>query len=252
MKKKNNKLINNFISPLLAVITILLIWWIAALATSSQLILPTPIESLKTLIYFLGKSEFWLATLKTLLSSLIAFAAAMIFAVGFAALAQINKAVKAFMRTIVRILRAVPTMSVIILMIIWTTSNITPILVSLLVVFPTLYAGIAGSMESIDVSLEETAKIYKIPLSQRIVKIYAPMCAPSFLETAAGAISLNLKLIIAAEVMAHTRNTLGEIMWQSQMYFETGRVLAITIVAVAIAALLEGGILLVKKLTIDW
>ena len=64
---------------------------------------------------------------------------------------------------------------------------------------------------------------------------------------AGGAASLSLKLTVAAEVLAQTRDSLGLIMQQTRVYFQIGRLLAVTVVVVAAALFLEFSVYLIRK-----
>lgn len=253
MKKgKTKKILEELLFPIAAVAAVLAVWCIAAAVTGNKLILPTPKQAAVELIRYFTLAEFYLSLAATVARSLVAFALAALMSALTASVAQICRPLKLFLRTLVGILRSIPTISIILLLIIWTNSTLTPILVALVVVYPTLFASITAALEGIDPALEETAKIYAVSLPKKLIKIYAPLVAPNFLENAASAISLNLKLVIAAEVLSQTVGSIGLMMQLSQMYFETGRLLALTVAVVAVAAILEGLVRLIKRATCSW
>lgn len=248
-KSKAGKIAETLVFPLLAVAALLIVWQVAAHFIGSSVLMPSVQQTAKEFLRYILRADFWASLCHTIFISLIAFISSVILAAITASLALICRPLKLFLRTTVSILRSVPTISVILLLIVWVNSQIAPIIIALLVIFPTLYASIIGGLETIPTELEETSKIYAVPLPYKIVKIYAPLAAPVFLTSSASAISLNLKLIIAAEVMAQTAGGIGILMQQSQIYFETGRLLALTVAVIIASSILELLVLLIKKLT---
>ncbi len=116
-----------------------------------------------------------------------------------------------------------------------------------LVIFPVLYSGLEGALAAVPVELEETARLYGGNAWHTFAHVYLPLSAPSFLPVAGGAASLTLKLTVAAEVLAQTRNSIGMLMQQTRVYFEIGRLMALTVAVVVASLLLELIIYAVRK-----
>ena len=76
--------------------------------------------------------------------------------------------------------------------------------------------------------------------------------AQGLFEGAASGFSLNVKLVIAAEVMAHTVGSLGNLMYNANWMLETERLFAITIAAVVVSVAFEWLIRLTGKAVIRW
>ena len=76
--------------------------------------------------------------------------------------------------------------------------------------------------------------------------------APALFEGSASGFSLNVKLIIAAEALASTEDSLGLIMKGSNMNLETARLFAVTIAAVLLSVICEWAIRWIGKAVIRW
>lgn len=223
------------------------VWWIAAAAYDKNLIFPTPADAICELGRELGRAAFWRGFAFSLLRSGVGFAAACFSAVVCAYCGKAWRPLKNILAPVIGILRSLPTMSVILLLILWTGSEITPVLVAGLVIFPTLYSGLDAALTSVSCELEETARMYALSAPYKFFKVYMPMSAPAFLRVAGGAASLTLKLTVAAEVLAQTRNSLGLIMQQTRIFFQTGRLMAITIAVVAASLLIEAVFYILRR-----
>lgn len=245
------KIINQFF-PLIAVAVFLLLWLAAAKIIGVEMILPTPGETLKEFIRLTGEPAFWQATANTLIRSLISFAVSFGLALILSVLAYLVPIVYKLLSPLIVIVRSTPTISIILLAIIWMTQYTSPVFITVLIIFPLLYAGFLGGLTSIDKDLIAMSKLYKVPMFTRIKELYIPNMLPSVFVSSRSSISLTVKIMISAEVLAQTGKSMGNFMQLSKIYLETGELLAWTAAAVIISYLLELAILLIQKTVVRW
>lgn len=238
--------------PFLAVGVFFLLWFIAAKIIGLDIILPTPGRAAAELAALAGEKIFWLAVLNTLGRSLISFTYSFIFALVLSIISYLIIPVYKLLSPIVVIFRSTPTMSIILLSIIWLTSDTSPVLIAFLIIFPLLYAGFYGGLNQIDKDLIKMSKIYRVPLYIRLKELYIPGIAAPMFTSVKSAISLNVKIVIASEVIAQTKDSMGNLMQISRSYLNTAELLAWTIAAVLISYLLELLVVGVKKLVVRW
>lgn len=243
MKREVRKIIYTLAGAVLVVA----IWWIAAAAYKKEIIFPTPAGALRELGAELRSGLFWRGFFGSLFRSFVGFSFACMAAVVCAYAAKACPPVRYVLSPVVGVLRSVPTMSVILLLVLWASADITPVIVAGLVIFPVLYSGLDAALCAVPAELEETAKLYGGNTAYRFVKVYAPLSAPAFLHVAGGAASLTLKLTVAAEVLAQTRNSLGMLMQQSRIYFQIGRLMALTVAVVAASLAIEFVVYLIRR-----
>ncbi|MDE6398279.1 MAG: ABC transporter permease subunit [Clostridiales bacterium] len=235
MKKQLQKIAYTFAGAAI----IVAVWWIAAAAYGKPLLLPTPAQAVKELGRELSRALFWRSFLASVLRSVLAFVAACLLATLCAYAGKAFAPVRHILAPVVGVLRSVPTMSVILLLVLWVGGDGTPLWVSGLVIFPVLYSGLSGALATIPRELEEAALLYGGRSAYKFFRVYLPLSAPAFLHVAGGAASLTLKLTVAAEVLAQTRNSIGLLMQQTRVYFQIGRLMALTVAVVLASLLLE-------------
>ena len=236
--------------PFIALAIVLAIWAIVAASINSQIIFPSLQSTIEAFFELLTQKSFYTSLGNTLGRVLLSFVISFAFALVFAILSSLLKDVGKVVSILTSIMRTIPTMSIILLALIWLSTLNAPMLVAILVIFPLQYAGLLNAIVNVDPRLIEMAKIYKVPLKKQILMLYLPEAAPSVFSTIKSTISLNVKLIIAAEVMAQTRASMGLQMQQASMYLEMHVLFAWTIVAVLLGLLLEGIVALVQKMVI--
>ena len=236
---KTQDRILNFVLPFITVAVILILWAAAARAVGSEYILPTIGETLSALFELFKSADFYRAFFGTLLRSFIAFALS--FALAFLAAFTAYKSEKAkrALKPFIVIVRALPTIAVVLLLVVWTNSRVAPIIVTFLVVFPTLYTNLYAALCKIDTELNEMCKVFSVSEKKRLIKVVFPQVAPEFIAAAGAGLTLNLKLMVAAEVLSQTARSLGYLLNTSKVYFEISAMLALVLVAVATGLIIE-------------
>lgn len=237
--KRVKRILLNLLYPVITLSIVISIWAIAAYVTGSEFILPTPVSTFKAMMqlftYASFHKAFWLTFLRSLASFLMSFVLALVLGI----LSGISPVFKKLISPLISIFRALPTVAVALLLVIWTNREWAAMIVSMLVIMPTLYAAVYSSVINIDGDLLEMAKVYNVPKKRVLTKLYIPLMMPDILQSAASGISLNLKLIVAAEVIANTASSIGGMMNIANMYLEIPRLLALTVFTIITAVVLE-------------
>ena len=145
MKKREKTL--KILLPIITVVCILLIWAILSAIINREALLPSVWDTFLALTNVFSHGEFYLSLLGTLLRSLIAFIVSFLLAFVFAYFSFKSENFKLSITPIIRILRALPTIAVVLLLLVWTNSQIAPVVVTMLVVLPTLYTNVLSAIE---------------------------------------------------------------------------------------------------------
>ncbi|MDE6407670.1 MAG: ABC transporter permease subunit [Anaeroplasmataceae bacterium] len=241
------KLLVNLIYPLAVILLILLIWYIACWWIGVDLILPTPSQAFLNLGELLKDSSFWISLGWTYLRCIEGFLIAFSIALVCSVMAYAYKEIEKFLNPFMAIVRAVPTMAILLILIIMISPSQTPIVIAGIVICPTLYQAFLSGFHQIDHKLIEMANVYHVSKKNQILKLYIPCMKPVILENAATAFSLNIKLVIAAEALAQTRNSIGKLMQFAKVNIEVEKLFALTIVAIILSILSEAILHLLKK-----
>lgn len=238
MRIKEGKILNILLSAT-TILGLLVIWLISAIIVNEGLILPLPWEAFVDMFILMGEGSFWLNLMASLGRSLIAFGLSFIFALGLAVLVKFLKFSSPIIKMFIAILRAIPTIAIILILLLWTNSRVASIVVTMLVVLPTMFSMMQVSLDNVDGDIIEMCTLYKIPKKVVFYKYIIPIMLPSILKSIGSALALNIKLIVASEVLAGTANSIGNMMSQSKIYFETSRLFALVLIMIIIAVVIE-------------
>jgi NitT/TauT family transport system permease protein len=160
----------------------------------------------------------------------------------FGILSGLIKSFYNLMKPVVAILKAVPTMAIVILALIWLESEKAPILIGIILVFPVLYHSVVEGMLNVDIKLLQMANLYSVSKKYIIKDIYLPVICSYLSSSIGAALGLTLKAVIAGEVLGQPKYSIGGSMQLEKMYLNTSGVFAWIIIVVLISVIVEGSI----------
>lgn len=223
-----------------AVLLVLLVWVIAYASIKNDYVLPSVADVFKSGFALLGQKGFYLAFFSTLWRVVRAFLISFLPAAVFAVLSYLCPSFSKIFTPIISGIRSFPTMALMLVLLVWSTPDKAPIILAFLALFPMLYTGMKAALDEVDNKLLQMGKVYRIPLSKQIAYMYFPVAAPYVLKESAGALSFAVKLVVSAEIMAYTYQSLGGLLQDANVYSKTAELFAITLLVVLTGVLLEG------------
>lgn len=228
------------------------VWVIAYYTVDNQYIIPSFSQTMGSMWQLLGEKAFWTAFGYTFLRSLEAFIISFAAAALLAILAICSKAVNAFLKPFMSVVRTLPTMAVIIMLLVWTNPKIAPVIVTILVLFPMIYAQILAAYGGIDRGLMQMAQVYNFNVKQKVFKMYLPLISPNILSQTGANFSLGIKVMVSAEVMSSTYKSLGGLMQNARFYVDIPRLAALTILTVVLGIVIEVLFYFLSEVTNKW
>lgn len=225
--------------PLLTVVILIVAWWILSAVKNDALLYPKPNEIFDQMINIFGTAKFYRSIGGSLVRVAVSFIVAFVLAIVLALISNVSKTFERVLYPIILVVRATPTMCIIFLCVLWFKPSITPMVVAGAVIFPTMYGSVLTAIKSCDEDLIEMSDVYKVPTMTRIKKLYLPFVGKRVYADAVNAVSLNVKLIIAAEAISQTPKSLGLLMQMSYGVFEIAALFAYTLTALILSFLLE-------------
>jgi NitT/TauT family transport system permease protein len=147
-----------------------------------------------------------------------------------AALAHKFKTFYDVLNLLFSIINSLPSLIIIILVIIWSDIKFVPLAVSITIVVPIFYNNILSGIDSISKDIADICKVYKISNFNVIKKVYIPGLFFYITPTLGTLISINLKIILASEILSQKSNTIGGEIFINKMYLNTSNIFAWTII----------------------
>lgn len=244
LRKNNGKELLYSISSIVA---LLLLWKLASLIVNNEILIPSPENVLNEVFRISKSSSFLYSIVNTLKRAIIGFLIALTAGTSFGMLGGFYKPLYYLFRPLVLINKAVPTMAIILLALIWLESEKAPILVGFVVIFPVIYESVVQGIRNVDVKLVEMMNIYGIKKLDRLKDLYLPSIRSYLYGGISAAMGLNLKIIIAAEVLSQPRISMGTSFQIERANLNTAGVFAWSVITILLAGLLEQSLKTVHK-----
>ena len=162
-----------------------------------------------------------------------------LLAVVLAAAAARFAAVEELLAPLVSAVKAVPVVSLIILILVLLDSRALPWVIAGLMAFPPVYANVLAGIRGADRQLLEMARVFRVPLSRQLRGIYLPAVLPYFRSAVSLGLGLCWKSGAAAEVIGLPAGSIGEALYTAKVYFQTGDLFAWTAVIVTVSVIFE-------------
>ena len=250
--KKSKKIWLDILYPAIVVVATLLIWQISAMLLDATLVLPSPKDAFLQFFKYFVQKKFWIALGYTFWRSVYSFAIAFVVAMVLALGCILSTTVRKLTMPLIAIVRSIPTMSIILILVICVSPKIAPAVVAVIVTAPTLFSVFLGAVDSVDKKLVQMSKVYKVSTKDMVTKLYLPNMASQLFEGCAGGFSLNVKLIIAAEALAYTSDSIGKLMQFAKINIEPTQLFALMLFAVLLGVLTEAIIRFIGKKVVKW
>ncbi len=228
------------------------LWKILSIRVGAEILVPAPEAILQNISALISDPGFLESVIHTVLRSLVGFGVALVIALIMGIIGGSFKTAYIFFTPIVSVTKATPTMSVILLALIWVHTEIAPVLVGFLVIFPILYGNIVAGIRNVDPKLLEVAKMYKVKKTRVITELYLPSIFSYLLAGASTSLGLNLKVVIAAEVLSQPQMSIGTHLQMEQISLNTAGVFAWTLIAVLISSCFDWGLSVVQHRIEKW
>ena len=156
---------------LISIIVLILLWKLISLYVDKEILVPSPEATLMSIFSLVRQKYFWRAVYHTLFRTITGFILALVSALVLGVAAGFIKPVYYLMKPFNTAIKATPTMSIILLALIWLNSEKAPILVSFLIIFPILYSNVVEGILNIDKNLLEMAELYKVKQRREITEL---------------------------------------------------------------------------------
>ena len=233
--KKFPKLLKNLIIALFW----LGVWYGLALWVNKPLLLPTPAAVIARLMELIISLSFWKITFLSLGRILLGLVCAIIAGVVLAVVTSLSPLLKALFTPLISVIKSTPVASFIILLILWVERDFLPCVIVVLMALPVIWSNVSAGIAGVDAQLLEMAQLFRFSPWRKLRRIYFPSVAPHFLSALRSCLGLSWKAGVAAEVLTVPAVSIGKMLYESKLYWETLDLFAWTLVIIICSIIIE-------------
>ena len=154
--------------------------------------------------------------------------------------------------TLVSIIRALPTIAIVLVLLFWTSVQVAPVIVTMLVVLPTTYTHLKSALDSVEKPALEAGMVDGADKLNLFFRVELPQMAPAVYSAIGAGLSLNFKLMVAAEVLSATIKSLGNTLNIYNYNGQIAEMLAVVITAVVFGIIVEFIFNKISQKTGEW
>jgi len=238
MEDKKNQM-KSYGIKLLVLCFWILLWEIASRIINQELFLPSPKAVLVTVVELGRNSRFWMSIVNSFIRIISGFFLGLVTGSIFAILSYKSRIIYELLSPLMKIIKATPVASFIILALVWISSVNLSILIAFLMVLPVSFSNVLHGLKSTDKKLLEMAKVFRLSRWKCIKAIYFPAILPFVMSAVSIGLGFSFKSGIAAEVIGRPANSIGLNLYEAKLYLMIKELFAWTLVIIIISVLFE-------------
>lgn len=227
------------LSFLWALLFWLAVWQLVSLWVGQELLVPSPLSVGRALLELIGQWQFWASAGMSLLRVLEGFGLGIAAGVAMAGLTLRFSAARSLLTPLLKVIRATPVASFIILALVWLPTGRIPGFISMLMVAPVVWASMEKGVQETDPLLLEMAQLHHMGRWRTLRWIWVPSVAPYLLTACTTGLGFAWKSGVAAEVICRPLLSIGKNLQEAKLYLETPEVFAWTITVAVLSLALE-------------
>nr|MDJ0557256.1 ABC transporter permease [Microcoleaceae cyanobacterium MO_207.B10] len=216
-----------------------IIFWQLLAMQYSEIILPSPLETLAALQNLATTDRLNQAVLTTTLNTISGFTIAIFAGSILGTIAGIKPFISRAIRPLITALQGVPPIAWIVIALLWFgTGNYTSIFTVAVAILPIIFIGAVEGVRNINPQLLEMAYTFKIPIKILLADLYYPHLLSSLFPSIASGLGLAWRVAIMSELLS-SETGIGAEMNLARINLDTAEVLAWVIVAVVLILIFE-------------
>lgn len=223
----------------LSSIALLGLWQVMALIIRNDMILPQPFAVLTTMISQMSQPLFYESLLHTLIRIGAGFLFAFVIALFFAFATYFHPVFADLCYPFFLVTRSIPNISYILIVLFWCSPQTSVIVISFLILFPTIYASLYQGLCDVPDAYDDLMTMYPGSRWFDILHVYLPFLRPYMDSSTAAGVSLALKVGIMAEILGQSEIGIGRQLNYCRLYLDMNGVFAWTIWVIMLLLLLD-------------
>lgn len=223
----------------IASILLFIALWDAGNQVYGDLVLPSPLETFKTLHVMLNDDNVIAEIKTTLYRSSVGFGISLLLGTTLGLLAGFFATTSMMSRPIVTILVGMPPIAWIVLAMIWFGMGDETVIFTVIVAsFPIIFVGALQGTRTLDGDLKEMAKSFNFPWHMKFLDVYFPHIFSYVFPAWVSALGMAWKIVIMAELLA-TSDGIGASLATARSQLDTPTALAIVSIMIGSLMFIE-------------
>jgi len=220
-------------------VALLLAAWQVGAWLSHPLIIPSPADTWRAFLEMASSGEILEALAISGQRAATGMAVGMLVGTLLGLVGGLIPRMDDVMKPLVAMVLSTPSMIFVVMAMVWFGMGTGQVVFVVgLMVVPVMYLGTRDSLRSLDRSLLEMARVFRMPLRVRVRKLYIPGLAVGLLGGLTLSVTTAIRMTIFAELLG-AQDGVGPAIGLTRSYMETDKLFAWAVVMIVIVVLFE-------------
>src|SRR5436305_5791206 len=229
----------SLLPPLIVALVLLISWYVSiTIGHISDLLLPTPVEVLRSLTSNISAGVYWNNTLVTVQESVFGFVLALVISLPLGYGLAKSRWLAAAIHPYLAAGQAIPAIVIAHVLVLWLGYGVIPyIVVCMLVVFFPIVINTILGIRTIDREIIDAARVEGASGWSMLVDIEFPLALPALLAAIRSGFTLSITGALVAEFVQGGDQGLGSLLMQALHHYDTPFMFATLLVLACLAVL---------------
>ena len=206
----NSIIKNNKVYYVLGLLFIVCLWSVLSLISNNDFIVPSPSLTIDALYEIICDIATYKILGLTLLRLLLSISSSFILGVVLAVFSYFSQKVNCFVKPLIVIMKTIPVVAIVIMLLVIIGREYSSYLIVGFVAFPIIYEGTLNGFFTFDKDMLDEVKMVSKTNVQILQHIYLPLIRPHLLTSLLQSFGLGLKVLVMAEFIIETKDSIGE------------------------------------------
>ncbi len=221
----------------------LLAWCVLSLLINNPILLAGPVETAEAFAGLVTLEEFWLSVFRSILRMGGGLVTGSVLGIFLSVICWKMSALRNLLDPFVRVLKAIPVVSFVMIILIWSGNSMLSLWISTLVVLPIMYFQIGAGLRSLDRDMIEMADVFHMSEGRRLKYVILPGLKSYLMAGFQLAVGMCWKSGVAAEVIGQPVYSIGNGFYRAKINLDTGRLFAWTLTVLLLSFAMEKAVL---------
>ncbi len=237
MKKRNG--IGDALAFCLGILLIGALVQIAGWLKNDRLVFPDVPEILRAFFRLLGDGGTYLKIAVTLRHLLEALALSSLVGLCLGLLEGVSDFVRRLLTPLMTLLRSLPVIVLVVMIMVLTRYDRVPLLAASLFLIPLISEAVSEGFRQLDRELMDVYRLNSRLTAQVLCRVHIPLMAGYLKQAYISAVGMGLKLVVSAEYLVQTRDSLGKAIYSSSYFNEYAEIYAYGLVMILLVLLVS-------------
>ena len=216
-----------------------LIWHLCSLAVDNSFMLPGIKRTFSALFELVCQKVFFKAVISSTIRVISGLALGCFFGIILAILCKKITLISDIFAPIITVIRSTPVASFIVILWLILDGDTLTVAIGFIMVLPIIWQSTVDAISSIDTSLLEVTKVFEFSIAKKFRMLVLPTMKRFLFPAIITSSGLAWKAEIAAEIIAYTKNSIGQGINDAKYNMDTATVFAWTLVVIFFSIILE-------------